>query len=235
MPWDGADATLSELLASVAEAGAPVSVRAARPPSREALASLAAAGVAGLVLALHGARREVHDWHAGAGAFDAALAALTAARSHGIEATVVTDLSRSNARVLGELPPLLRARGVRRWELRWPDASAPGDERWTARVPRLGLGVPAALAALDRARRMGLEAWLRGVPLCAAGPFASRVLPSAPRAYGTRCEGCAARARCAGVDATYLARFGEGELRTLSETPDAPPAASDEALPEADR
>lgn len=198
--------------AALPEGLAGASVEAARPPAREVLTALARAGAAELSVALHGARPAIHDWHTEDGSFAATLASLTTARSLGIPTAVRTPITRSNARVLGELPPLLRARDVRRWALSWPEAE--GDD-WTARVTRLGLGVPAALAAVARAESLGIEVRLCGIPLCVVGPYADRVVPSAPRAYGERCGGCRARAACGGVDAVYLARFGEGELRAL--------------------
>ncbi|HJL17667.1 MAG TPA: hypothetical protein RMH99_18530 [Sandaracinaceae bacterium LLY-WYZ-13_1] len=194
-----------------------VLLRAEAPPTSEGIAALAARGATGarLLVPWQGARREVHDFHAGEGAFDATVRALTAARSHGIETWVHTVITRSNARVLGELPARLKARGVRGWIVAWPRVAADDAPAWTARVPRLGLAAPAALAALERARRLGLSAWLHDLPLCVAGPYASRVTTTGARSYGARCESCAARHRCAGVDAAYLRRFGEGELRPL--------------------
>lgn len=191
----------------------PVGIWAARPPSPAEIALAAGAGVRELGLALHGARSDVHDWHAGEGAFDAAVGALTVARTHGMACAVASSITRSNARVLVELPSLLKASGVALWALAWPRAEE--GEVFTATVPRLGLAVPAALAALERARRVGLDARVVGVPTCVLGPFARLSLASAPRAFGARCEGCAGRARCSGVDAAYLRRFGENELRAL--------------------
>lgn len=193
-------------------ASGPVGVWSDRAPSAVEIALAASAGVRELGLALHGARSEVHDWHAGEGAFDAAFGALTVARAHGIAVAVASAVTRSNARVLIELPSLLKASGVALWALAWPRAEG---EAFTAKVPRLGLGVPAALSALERARRIGLDARLVGVPSCVLGPFAPLSLASPARSFGARCEGCAARASCAGVDAAYLTRFGEGELRAL--------------------
>jgi len=190
----------------------PVGVWSDRAPSASEIAVAASAGVRELGLALHGARSEVHDWHASEGAFDTALSAMKVSRSHGIAVAMVSAVTRSNARVLVELPSLLKASGVALWALAWPRAES---DAFTAKVPRLGLGVPAALAALERARRVGLDARVIGVPSCVLGPFAPLSLPAPPRSFGGRCEECAARASCAGVDAAYLDRFGEGELRAL--------------------
>lgn len=167
-------------------------------------------------LPLHGARAEVHDWVAGApGDFTRALDALHAARSLGLELGAWTLLTRSNARVIGELPSLLRARGVRRWVVVVPRAEAAPDP-FTRVVPRLGLAIPAALAAIEAARGRGVEAWIEGAPRCLLGPLADRAVESAPRAFAPVCAGCRARAACPGVDGAYLARFGAAELRAVA-------------------
>ncbi len=155
----------------------------------------------------------MHDWVAGReGDHREALDALLAARALGLEVTVWTRLTRSNARALAELPSLIKARGARAWVVVLPTAGeVPAP--FTAVVPRLGLSVPATLAALEAARRRGLEARITGAPRCVLGRFAARAAPSPPRAYAAVCEDCPSRASCPGVDPDYLARFGEGELR----------------------
>lgn len=209
----------------------PVGLVADAPPPREALAAAREAGASELVLPLHGARAEVHDWHAEPGSFDATLRAIGAARALGFATSVTTTLTRSNARVLTEMPSLLKASGVSLWLVTTARASAPDPTRpgFTPIVPRLGLGLPPALAALARARELGLEARIHGAPECALGPLAALALPAESRAYAPVCDGCAARARCPGVDLAYLERFGHGELRGLGAmvaTIAAPPIAS---------
>lgn len=178
----------------------------------EAADEAARAGQRDVAVRLHGARPDVHDWVAGTdGAYREAIATLTAARSHGLHVTAITTVTRSNHRVLAELPRLLRARGVRRWIL-----ELPGGPLDTSVHPRIGLAVPSALAAMEQARTLGLEARLRGAPLCAMGRFSARAAPSPARSFAPRCDGCAARERCPGVAADYLARFGPSELRPLT-------------------
>jgi hypothetical protein len=160
---------------------------------------------------LYGARADVHDWHAGSASFDATIRALTTARSCGLTITVRSILTRSNAGVIGELPSLLKARGVATWIVEL--ARAEGDV-FTRLVPRLALGAPRAIAAIERARALGIDARLRGFALCVLGPYAARA-DGEPRAYGVACDGCAARAKCPGVDRAYLDRFGERELRPM--------------------
>ncbi|HEY8432331.1 MAG TPA: hypothetical protein VIL20_28355 [Sandaracinaceae bacterium] len=204
----------------------PIGLVTAAAPAPAALAAAREAGASELALPLHGARAEVHDWHAHAGAFDETLRAIAAAKTLGFAIAVTTTVTRSNARVLSEMPTLLKASGVALWVLELPDR---GEPTFTNVVPRLALGVPPALAAVARARDLGLDVGLVGFPECVLGPFAAFALPAPGRAYAERCEGCAARTVCPGVAAPYLARFGDGELRRLAERgtrAPAPPLAS---------
>lgn len=188
--------------------------------------ALARSGLTDVHLSVHGADARVHDWHAGVdGAFDAALRTMAAARAAGLTVVVATVLTRSLFRVLAPMPRLLAARGVSAWCIevpRWRGRAAAGADRV---VPRLALAIPFALHALDAAAAVGLPAFVRGAPSCLLGPFAARALESAadePRAFGAACGSCPSRLSCAGVDAEYLARFGEAEL-----TP-CPPVARDD-------
>ena len=163
-------------------------------------------------VALHGPTATAHDYHTGEpGSFDRARRSLADARRAGELAIVTTWLTRSSFRVLADMPADLAAQGVRAWCI---EVIATGEggpfERF---VPRLALALPRALHAADRARRLGLAAFVRGAPLCLLGPHVTYALPWAPRAYGDACERCAARPACPGVDALYLERFGGGELR----------------------
>jgi hypothetical protein len=178
--------------------------------------ALAGAGLTSVHLSLHGAEARVHDWHAGrSGAFDAAMRTLTAARAAGLLVAVTTVLTRSSFRMLAPIPRRLASRGASAWciqVVRWRGRAARTSD---AVVPRLSLALPFALHALDAAAALGLPAFVRGAPACLLGPFAARAMPldeDDVRAYGAPCEGCAARAECPGVDAEYLARFGEKEL-----------------------
>ena len=79
-------------------------------------------------------------------------------------------------------------------------------------IPRLALALPFALHALDAAAKLGLPAFVRGAPACLLGPFAAAALEAPARSFSEVCGACPCRPSCAGVDAEYLARFGEGEL-----------------------
>jgi organic radical activating enzyme len=185
--------------------------RALARPGR--LDALVRAGLTDLHLSIHGAEARVHDWHTGVdGSFDAAMSTTAAARAAGLDVVVATVLTRSNFRVLAPMPRLLASRGVAAWCVfvaRWRGRGAAHAGRV---VPRLALALPFALHALDAAEGLGLPAFVHGAPACLLGPFASRLLDDAPRAYGETCARCDARTGCCGVDAEYLARFGESEL-----------------------
>jgi len=178
------------------------------------IADLAARGLTDVHLSLHGAEARVHEWHtATAGSFDAALRTLAAARAANLPVVAVTLLTRSSFRVLSPIPRLLASRGVAAWCLdvpRWRGSAASASDRV---VPRLALALPFALHALEAAAKLGLPAFVRGAPACLLGPFAGALLGDAPRAFGEVCATCPSRASCAGIDAEYLTRFGEGELK----------------------
>lgn len=221
-----ADARLEALVARAralgyARVGVQTNGRALAATGR--VEALARAGMTDVHLSIHGAEARVHDWHAGvAGAFEEALRTMAAARAAGLTVVVATVLTRSLFRVLAPVPRLLAARGASAWCIevpRWRGRAATSADRV---VPRLALAVPFALHALDTAAALGLPAFVRGAPSCVLGPFAARALDDVgaePRAFGATCGSCPSRRSCAGVDAEYLARFGEAEL-----TPCAPVA-----------
>lgn len=178
-------------------------------------AALAAAGLTDVHLSLHGADAPLHDYHAGVeGAFDKALLALGAARTQRLDAVVTTVVTRSNFRHLAPLPRLLKGAGVSAWSLAFPRAAGAAAAAFDRLMPRLALATPFVLHALDLALKAGLPAFVQGAPACLLGPFATRLLPEPPRAFGAACTGCAARAGCPGVDPAYLRRFGGDELRS---------------------
>lgn len=166
---------------------------------------------------LHASSRAGHEFHAGGGSFAAVVAAIEAR-----PVAVSTLLTRSNARVLIEMPGWLRARGVLAWRIVVPRIArvmgrAPGGVQVAGvgaldgLVPRLSVALPHALQAMRQARGVGLSAGIEGAALCLLGPFAGVSL-GGEGAYAAACDGCAARGRCPGVDAGYLRRFGGDEL-----------------------
>lgn len=178
---------------------------------------LADAGLTDVHFSLHGAQPSVHDYHVGVpGAFRDLLVGLSAARAAHLVIVVNTVLTRSNHRVLGELPPLLRRLRVAGWAVTVPRVAGRSLAAFDRLVPRLALALPFALQALELAKREGLATWIRGAPACLLGPYASHALSERPRAFGPACRVCPARPSCAGVDPAYLARFGGDELRATS-------------------
>jgi hypothetical protein len=181
--------------------------------------ALASAGVTDLHLTLLGADAAVHDYHtATPGSFAATLTAMALARARGVELVVSTVLTRSNFRVLASLPQLLASKGVVAWQVAVVNVAGSAVGALDRVVPRLALALPYALHALEGARRLGLEVFVRDAPLCLLGPFAAVSLgggSSDERRFGVACQACPARARCGGVDPLYLARFGDDELAAL--------------------
>ncbi|MBL8714912.1 MAG: radical SAM protein [Myxococcales bacterium] len=186
----------------------------------ETLQRLARAGLTDVHLSLHGEAAPVHEYHTGvAGSFGRTLTALAGARAAGLAVGVTTVITRSNARNLPAIVRLVSSRGATAHSLAVPRVRGRAAERFDRVVPRLGIAVPFALYALQVAGTLRLPAFLRGAPLCLLGPHTDRALPSAPRAHGSMCEGCAARPVCPGVEPEYLARFAGDELAPRDDAP----------------
>lgn len=197
-------------------------MRLAADPSL--LSRLREAGLTDLQLSLHAVSAPAHDYQVGrAGSFAAILDVLAHARRLGLTCVVASVPTRSSQRELGKLPALLERHGVAAWAIEWVRPFGRAGESFSRVVPRFGMALPWALAALDQARRIGLPAWIRGVPPCTLGPFAAHALaPASPRgSFVASCEACSARGVCPGVDAGYLAHFGSAELdaRRVAATP----------------
>jgi hypothetical protein len=175
---------------------------------------------ADLCLSLHGPTAACHEQHAAPGSFAAAVGALGRARAERRRTVVATWITRSTCRQLVALVDLLAGLGVAGWCLSWPRVRMPEGAAVARTVPRLGIAVPHALRAVERAVGRGLSVAVVGVPSCALGPFAALGLAVGPAGVFPRpCEGCAARAGCAGIDAWYLARFGAHELHPVAAVP----------------
>lgn len=176
-------------------------------------AAVCDAGLCDAHLSIHGARADVHDFHTGRdGSFVAATATALGLRARGVTVVATTVLTRSNFRVLGELPALLQQLGIAAWTVALPLARGRAAAAFDRVLPRLALALPFALHAIDRAQRLGLPVAITGAPLCLLGPFAGLARHDAARAFAAACTRCPARDRCAGVDAVYLARFLGDEL-----------------------
>jgi hypothetical protein len=178
--------------------------------------AVADAGLTDVHVSVHGAQPAAHDYHTGVpGSLVELLAGVAAVRALGIPVVATTVLTRSNFRVLDEIPRLLTQRGVAAWLVSVPRAAGRAEAAFDRVYPRLGLAVPFALRAMEIARRLSLPAWIQGAPLCLLGTFAVRALPGGARAFGEGCGACAARARCAGLDPLYLRRFAGDETAPL--------------------
>jgi hypothetical protein len=183
-------------------------------------AQLASAGLTDVHVTVLGAEPAVHDFHTGAeGSFRELLAGVAAARARGVTVVATTVLTRSNYRVLNALPPLLASLGVSGWQVTTPLVAGRAVKGMDPVVPRLALALPYALHALAAAQKLGLRAVVSGAPWCLLGPFAAQTIPSGRRALAPPCEACPVRDRCPGVDAPYLARFGDDELAPLASVP----------------
>jgi MoaA/NifB/PqqE/SkfB family radical SAM enzyme len=180
------------------------------------LRELRGLGLTDLHLSLHGPSARAHDYHTGAAGSFATLAAVAseAARS-AVRLVVTTVLTRSNYRELDAIAAWLAAHRVEAWSIAVARTAGHARTGFDRLTPRLSLALPFALRALELARRHRITAMMHDAPLCLLGPHRVHGRRYAPRAFAPRCEGCAARAVCAGVDSRYLERFGDGELRPL--------------------
>lgn len=176
------------------------------------LGELCEAGLGDLQLSIHAATAAGHDYHSNrAGSFAAAIDLLERARRRGLTCVVASVITRSNFRELARMPALLKRHGVAGWLLEWVRPFGRAGESFARVVPRLGMALPWALAALEQARRIDLSAWIRGAPLCTLGPFAGQAILVSGH-HPPLCTDCPARSRCSGIDVRYLEHFGVGEL-----------------------
>lgn len=174
-----------------------------------------------LCLAIHGPTPESHELHTGRpGDFERVMRALAGARAQRRPVVVVSWLTRSSCRSLVALVDRLVAYQVAGWAIVWPRVESPAPPEASRTVPRLGIAVPHALRAVQRAQRAAMAVAMVGVPLCTLGPFVTQRLPvegAAGRgAYPPVCAECPVRAQCPGVDPWYLDRFGSEELHAIS-------------------
>ena len=180
----------------------------------ERLKALRDAGLTDLHLSIHGATPDAHDYHVGVpGRLIQCAEVLTTAASLGLTMVATTVVTRSNARVLAELPHWLHRHGIAAWVCRWPVVAGRVGEAFDRTVPRLGLALPYVLHALDRSRKLGLPAAITGAPLCTLGKYAQHHLPDPPRTHPAACTDCDAAPVCPGIDAAYVDRFTDEELR----------------------
>lgn len=173
-----------------------------------------------LRLALHGPTAACHEQHAAPGSFAAVVGALTGARARAQRVIVATWLTRSTCRSLVELVDLLVGHGAAGWVIAWPRVHDVAGVAVPRTIPRLGIAVPHALKAVERATARGLAVAVVGVPSCALGPFAAHDLRVGEAGiYPAPCEGCPSRAGCSGIDPWYLDRFGARELHAVAAVP----------------
>lgn len=192
--------------------------------SADRVEAVAAAGLTDAHVSIHGPTASVHDYHTGReGSFAAVRRTAHRMRERGIEVVATTVLTRSNFRVLAEMPLVLQQLGIAAWAVSLPLTAGRAADDFDRIHPRLGLALPFALHALARARESGLPAFITGAPLCALGPYAGFVLPCPPRAFAEICARCPSRSACPGVDAAYLERFTAEELRVREDPPGACP------------
>lgn len=94
-------------------------------------------------------------------------------------------------------------------------------------VPRLSAAAPVLRRALEKARALGMEAFVDGVPLCHLSGFEDRAvdaqkLPGGDWAHGHEkgevpaCRRCRRRGSCAGPREDYVELYGAAEFRAVA-------------------
>jgi hypothetical protein len=187
--------------------------------------SLSEAGLTDVHVTVLGAEAAVHDYHSSVnGSFAALMTAMGIARARGLTLVASTVVTRSNFRVLAPIPQLLASKGVVAWQLGMSNVAGNAVGGMDRVVPRHALALPYVLHALEAARRLGIEGFVRDAPLCLLGPYADRSSsPAGDAAHlaAAACASCAGREACPGIDPTYVARFGADELTALTQPPPA--------------
>ncbi len=181
---------------------------------------------------LHAASANAHDYLEGPGDHARTLAAMSDAMGRGLPLWVHTDVTRPTFRDLPALATLLARYRTGRWRLTLRQDHDATD--WARLTPRLGLAIPRVLHAAHHLKKDHLaknqgapgtpKVELVGMPLCLLGPYArwANDEDAATGHFHEDCSDCAARPRCPGLGETYLARFGDEELRPIQPRPSAP-------------
>lgn len=193
--------------------------------------ALRRAGVTGLLVPVFSHHWKVHDRLTGLpGSLQRTLSALTAATEAGLTVEVETPLLPARLQDLDALVSQVKqaAPGLRRVRFFLPRRAQPAavaPAEWTQGRAHLVSGLEAAARAQVRVTLGPSEA----IPLCALrhSPEHHRVFELPPRAIervpGTAlmpiCDGCAVKARCAGVAASYAQAHGERGLEPWTRFP----------------
>lgn len=192
--------------------------------------ALVEAGVRWVQVSLHATRADLSDEITEApGTFAKTVVGLDHLHAHAdVDLVINFVITRKNP---DELAPFVRLVAAR-----WPRASAnisfvaassdvvPHDAEM---VPRYGEVLPQLAEAVAEARRLGVD--LRGfesmcgIPLCLVpAEVRPAVVAVVPDGYdrgefhhGAACGACALRGRCYGLRRSYLALYGDGELRAV--------------------
>ncbi|MBX3026422.1 radical SAM protein [bacterium] len=199
-------------------------------------ATLAEAGLDGAMISLHGATAAISDAVTGApGTFAATLRGVDAL----VQTTVRVRLNFVFCQANRDDFPNVVELVARRWPTAGIVFSFVGSHtdvvpRTTALIPRFSDVMPSLVAGLARARAAGVAVSgfesMCGLPLCVI-PASQRAAVSAlalPEhagggefVRGEACASCAEARRCFGVRRGYAELYGTGELRALSDAPEA--------------
>lgn len=178
-----------------------------------------------------------------AGTYGAMVRGLENLARAGLDPVADVILKRDTFEHLPDAVRWLDARGVRRADL-WFVSLSDGNRDNVASMPRMTEVTPWMARAFVEADARGMSLRSLHLPRCLLGDDASRafdpaaervmvVSPDAtfelheskitPQLHVPACEGCRERARCRGVRADYLERFGDAEIAAARGVPSSVP------------
>lgn len=194
--------------------------------------TLVDAGLDEVFVSLHGATAAVSDAVTGApGTFEKTLRGIDELTRAGVAVTLNFVICRSN---LHELPDLVRL-AASRWPGAWLNLSfvAPSTDlvpRDAEMIPRYSDALPAIELAQREAARLGVRVLgfesMCGIPLClvplSLGEYVTNPELEPAQSGGEffkpdACRGCALERRCYGIRRGYVALYGDGELKAVTD------------------
>jgi pyruvate-formate lyase-activating enzyme len=191
------------------------------------------AGVSRFDVSLHGAEELAHDWVTRtAGSFFHTMAGLRRLVRLRARLRLHMVLVRSNYRQAPQVAALAGRARAKELHLRFAVAEgwAAHPDAMASLVPRFVVVTPHLEEAQKAARATGVSLRLHDLPDCMAGGLRKRLVREQPTWIGAKeagwrrpkpvfpeiCGECCARARCCGLAAPYVERYGTDELSSLT-------------------
>lgn len=192
-------------------------------------------GLRGVIVQLHAARPDAHDWVTGVnGSAKRAVAAIRSSRAVGLEVSGEAWVTKPTVAHLAETVSVFGRLGVKSVTVRRLTARQVKDAEVLGLLARLVPSVPWVAAAGRRASDLGMTLLADGFPDCLLdlcrgagvrrpreqraefpGSSVPGLGPDGPGEVAS-CRTCAGRVACLGAPEDYVARFGGREFETLA-------------------